>query len=35
LRGLEASACENAIGVLLRAAFLRWTLAGMVARVET
>lgn len=35
LWGLEASACENVIDVLLRAAFLRWTPAGMVARVET
>ena len=34
LWGLEPSACENVIDVLVRAAFLRWTPAGMVARVE-
>jgi hypothetical protein len=35
LWGLEPAACENVIEVLVRAAFLRWTPAGMVARVET
>lgn len=34
LWGLEPSACENVIEVLVRSAFLRRTPAGMVARVE-
>jgi hypothetical protein len=34
LWGLEPSACENVIDVLVRASFLRWTPAGMVARVQ-
>jgi hypothetical protein len=32
--GLEVTACENVIDVLVRSAFLRWTAGGMVARVE-
>jgi hypothetical protein len=35
LWGLEPAACETVINVLVRAAFLRWTSAGMVVRVET
>ena len=34
LWGLERSACEHVIDVLVRSAFLRWTQAGMVARIE-
>ena len=34
LWGLDPPACENVIDVLVRAAFLRWTPAGTVARVE-
>ena len=34
LWGLDAPACENVIDVVVRAAFLRWTTAGTVARVE-
>jgi hypothetical protein len=34
LWGLEATACETVIDALVRAAFLRWTPAGRVARVE-
>jgi len=34
LWGLELSACEHVIEVLVQSAFLRWTPGGMVARVE-
>jgi hypothetical protein len=34
LWGLEPSACRDVIEVLVRSAFLRWTAAGAVARVE-
>ena len=35
LWGLEPSACRDVIEVLVRSAFLRWTAAGAVARVES
>jgi hypothetical protein len=35
LWGLELPACRDVIDVLVRAAFLRWTSAGAVARVES
>jgi hypothetical protein len=35
LWGLDAAACAIVIDVLVRAAFLRWTAAGTVARVES
>jgi hypothetical protein len=34
LWGLEPTACLDVIEVLIRSAFLRWTAAGAVARVE-
>jgi hypothetical protein len=34
LWGLELGACRTVIDVLVRSAFLRWTNAGAVARVE-
>ena len=34
LWGLEPPACRDVIDVLVRSAFLRWTPAGVVARVE-
>src|ERR1700686_900680 len=34
LWGLELPACRDVIEVLVRSAFLRWTAAGAVARVE-
>lgn len=34
LWGLEPLACEKVIETLVRAAFLRWTPAGVVTRVE-
>jgi hypothetical protein len=34
LWGLDASACDHVIDVLVRSAFLRWTPAGMVMRLE-
>jgi hypothetical protein len=34
LWGLDKSVCENVIDVLVRAEFLRWTVAGMVTRAE-
>jgi hypothetical protein len=34
LWGLELPTCRHVIDVLVRSAFLRWTAAGVVARVE-
>ena len=34
LWGLDPPVCESVIDVLVRAAFLRWTAAGTVARIE-
>jgi hypothetical protein len=35
LWGLEPSACEHVIEVLVQSAFLRWTPGGMVTRIDT
>jgi hypothetical protein len=35
LFGLDATACQYVIDVLVKASFLRWTSAGMIARCET
>jgi hypothetical protein len=35
LWGLEPLACRDVIDLLVRSAFLRWTAAGAVARVES
>jgi len=35
LWGLEPPACRDVIDLLVRSAFLRWTAAGSVARVES
>jgi hypothetical protein len=35
LWGFEPPACRDVIDVLIRSAFLRWTAAGAVARVES
>jgi hypothetical protein len=35
LWGLEPSACEHVIEVLVQSAFLRWTPGGMVTKIDT
>jgi hypothetical protein len=35
LFGLDAAACQYVIDTLVKASFLRWTPAGMIARCET